>query len=696
MKPVSDDVLDRLLTRLPSHLLARDEEAGGLLRTLLGAVAAELDLLERDIDALYDSWFVETCAEWVLPYLADLVGLEDLPPDFGPNTSRRAYVANTVAYRRRKGTVAVLEQVARDVSGWQARAVEYYRLLATTTHVNHVRTDRPATACLRDALDLTALDHAGAQSFARGLDPLAHTAEVRRISSRRGRYGIPRVGVFLYPLHVYDVEWSTAQPSGTGFSVDPLGRTVPLFAPPRADEDIEHLSDEADLSVPLRPRRLLALLRAARRGDLEPESLPVGVRIDPGGIVLSPSRVRACGLEDLDPDTPTGEWQAMIDPVSGRLTCYDGSAVATPTAVWVRYAYGGMAEVGAGTYDRTDAHEVAIASDRYRRDPESDDAQIAVRAGATAPSTDVPSVADALSAAAAHWAALGGGATYFISIRDSASYSGALDVEIPAKTRLVIVGADWPVRVLRNGDVRAPQPGVYSPGGVRPHLAGPLRVTGGAGSSLILDGVVLGGELVVLAGDLGSLTVTQCTLASAIRVQSGSPGTNGGLRMRLGRSVVADVNLGAPVPELAVADSVVTGAVAGASVHAAFEASTVFGAVTVRSLDGTSCVFDSTVTVEHRQLGCLRFSYAAAGSRPPRRFRCAPDDVAPVFVSRESGSPAFAALAAGCPAAIRAGGEHGAEMGVHYHLRRTARVAAAQRAVADYVPVQIEFGIFGS
>lgn len=37
----------------------------------------------------------------------------------------RAWVANTLAYRRRKGTALVLEQLARDVTGWPATAVEF-------------------------------------------------------------------------------------------------------------------------------------------------------------------------------------------------------------------------------------------------------------------------------------------------------------------------------------------------------------------------------------------------------------------------------------------------------------------------------------------------------------------------------------------------------------------------------------------
>ena len=714
----ADGALERLLDRLPSHVVARDEESGGLLRALLRAVAAELEVLEGDLDDLYDAWFVETCAEWVVPYLADLVGVAELPPDLGAGTTRRTFVANTVGYRRRKGTVAVLEQVARDVTGWPARAVEFYRLLVTSTHVNHVRADRPASASLRGAarLDLTALDHAGAAALSPGLDPLAHTAEVRRIDSRRGRYGRSAVGVFLYPLQVYEVGapdgsldatgledgWSEARPSGTGFTVDPLGRETPLFAAPAADVGIEHLSGEDDLPVPLRPRRLLALLGAARRGQLDPAALPLGVRVGATGTALPPERIRVCGLEDLNPGS--SDLQIMVEPGVGRLTAYLNGAVTDPGVVFVRYAYGGLADVGAGTYDRSDLHDRVLAADRYDGRPGTD-RQLSVRAGASPSQDVVGSVADAFARAADEWAAVDGtspaGGTYVISIGDSGSYPAALDIAIPPATRLVLVAAGWPERVLRNGEVLAPQPGVYVPDGLRPHLLGSLTVTGGPGSSLVLDGVTLEGDLVVAAGSLGALTVAQSTVTGRARV-AGDPGSaNGDLQITVVRSILGGVELTAPVPALGMTDSVVDGDLTGGSVHASFEGCTVFGDVTVRSMDASSCVFDGTVTAEHRQVGCLRFSYTGPGSLTPRRYRCVPADAAgtaagPVYASRDPGSPVYAGLASTCPAPIRTGGEGEAEMGVHHHLGRPLRVAAAAWALAPYVPVQIEIGILGS
>ncbi|GGR76727.1 hypothetical protein GCM10010169_21120 [Micromonospora fulviviridis] len=725
---MTEPALHRLLDLVPVHLLARDAQADGgtgPLTALLAAVAGELELLEADLDRLHDGFFVETCAEWLVPYLADLVGLAELPPDLGVTVSRRALVANTVAYRRRKGTVAVLEQVARDVTGWPARAVEHHPLLVGTTHVNHVRPDRPATVSLRGAARIEAAAVVSPPGPRGALDPLTHTAEVRRIPTRRGRYGIDHVAVHLFPTQAYELGapeadppagpnggWSAARAVADHWTFDPLGRAVPLYAPPRREEAVERLATEVDLPVPLRPRRLLDLLGQARAGTLAATALPLGVRLRVGGVDqpdLTPDRIRVCHLEDLAPDPAP---QVMVDPVAGRLRVH---APAAPDAVFVRYAYGGLADVGAGTYDRTAAHEALLATDPgapvTADGPDAPPAagQTQVCSGTPAPVGSVPTLAAGLAAAEASWAAPGSttrGGTYVVSVADSASYPGDVAVTVPAGTRLVLVAAGWPTRRRPDGEVLAPVPGRYAPDGLRPHLRGSLRITGEPGSSVVVDGLLVEGDVVVAAGQLGHLTVAHGTVTGAVRVESAAGRPNSRLQLRLSRVVAGAVTLAATVPMATVDTSVLDAtagggtALAGEGVHACLEGSTVRGAVRVRSLDASSCVLDGPVEVAHRQVGCLRFSYVAPGSRTPRRYRCVPADgepgPLPVYAATDPASPAYPALAGSCPVVIREGGEDRAEPGVHHHLRRPLRLRAAQRQLDPYRPVGIELGIFGS
>ena len=66
---------DRLYALLPAVYRVRDAAHGQQLRALLRVIGRELQVLDEDIERLYDNWFVETCAEWVVPYLGDLLGV---------------------------------------------------------------------------------------------------------------------------------------------------------------------------------------------------------------------------------------------------------------------------------------------------------------------------------------------------------------------------------------------------------------------------------------------------------------------------------------------------------------------------------------------------------------------------------------------------------------------------------------------
>ncbi|WP_282004277.1 phage tail protein [Propioniciclava sinopodophylli] len=678
---------DDLFGLLPRHIRARD---AGLLRALLETVASEASVLDADLRALYDDWFVETASPWVLPYLADLLGIDDLPEGAG----RRAVVANTLDYRRRKGTVAVAEQVARDVVGRPARAVEYLRLLAVTAHVNHVRLERPGVAEVRRTDELSSPRVAGG-----ALDPLMHTAEVRRAPSGRGRYGINHVWVHSFGTAVFELVDDAAAPGADAWWVHPLGVPTPLFAVPRAEDSMEHLAAEEDLPVPLRPRRLLGLLSRVRAGALGAGALPVSVSlVFAGGTVeVAPERLLVCRLEDL-PASASG-WHAMVDTVLGHVRLYsDGALVvpgdaAAPEAVLVTHCVGGRA-VGAGSYDRSDVHEDALASDGYVPRLDGVVAQHAVDLGAG------DSLADALTDVASEWAGTGGadptaGGTSVVSVGDSGVWPAALAVEVPDATRLVLVAASWTPRLLASGAMAPAVPGVYAPDGMRPVLRGNVTVTGRDGAAVLLDGLYVVGDLVVNADGMTAVTVSQCTVTGSVRVvDTGDAGANG-LTVRVLRSLVGRLDLAGTVPAVEVTDSVVSPEVAGAAVsgatltargaHVSVTGATVRGGVACRTLEGTDALLDGTVVVAHRQVGCLRYSFVGPGSRTPRQFQ--PAVGRPSYGSVEPGDPDFLVLASD---ALETASESGNEVGVDAHLRRPELLAAALRLVAAHLPVGVD------
>jgi len=198
---MSDLSQERLYQLLPAVHRIRDAEQGEVLHALLGVIEEELQRLEADIGGLYDNWFIETCDEWVVPYIGDLLSVRGLFSVQGPPFSQRTLVANTLAFRRRKGTAAVLEQLARAVTGWPAVAVEFFELLAATQYLNHVRSGKGGTVDLRAMEQLELLNGPFEQS--------AHLAETRHIDNGRGKYNIPQVGLFLWRLEAYFIEQVT-------------------------------------------------------------------------------------------------------------------------------------------------------------------------------------------------------------------------------------------------------------------------------------------------------------------------------------------------------------------------------------------------------------------------------------------------------------------------------------------------------
>ena len=91
------------------------------LRAYLAAIEAAFGALHDNIGQLYDDLFIDTCDDWVIPYLADLLGTTHLK---GEPRTLRADVADTIALRRRKGTLGAIERLAVNLTGWACRGVE--------------------------------------------------------------------------------------------------------------------------------------------------------------------------------------------------------------------------------------------------------------------------------------------------------------------------------------------------------------------------------------------------------------------------------------------------------------------------------------------------------------------------------------------------------------------------------------------
>ena len=62
-----------LLPLLPAVLRSRDIERGEPLRALIELIEEQARVVQEQVSGFYDDLFVETCGDWVVPYIGDLV-----------------------------------------------------------------------------------------------------------------------------------------------------------------------------------------------------------------------------------------------------------------------------------------------------------------------------------------------------------------------------------------------------------------------------------------------------------------------------------------------------------------------------------------------------------------------------------------------------------------------------------------------
>lgn len=721
-----DRISSDLFQRLPGHFRVRDAEAGHALRALMELFRAELQVLERDIDQLYDNWFVETCEPWVLPYLAELVGARPMR-EIGTDQAGllRAYVANVLQYRQAKGTAAVVEQVARDVSGWSVVAVEFFQRLTTAQHVNHLRPEAPAFADVRQA--------ASARRSRGPFSAIPHAAAAGTPAGWAGRYNIPHMGLLIWRAAAAPL-WMLENP-GPGYlggaeprpdapdpgrpAFDPLGRELPLVNRPAADLSVAARMSPRSVPAVIDRDDLRLALDAARATGTTPgrwfeDHPPFRIRL--GGAEVPPAKLFSCNLAKAGDGTwrrPANPGEVLVDPRIGRMSLHpedEGKTLETG------FAHAPAFDIGGGPYDRRASlgkwlPDLAPAG-------EAPPWQIGVSHRA-AVVTNTPlqggPVVASLREAVKRWNAQATpGARGIIAVMDNGTYAENLTalrrIRLPAGSRLAITAAAWPLHEA-GGGVLSRVAGELSPVNRRPLLLGGITVEAakageGTQGSLILDGLVVAGPLLAEAkGDLGALRLYNCTIgASGDRLEHPirSLADNRRMSLSLERCIVARIDLPLAEGGLVIDRSILgedreaDGAAApmvlrAPLMDAQITGTTVMGGAACRSLAASDCLFVGRIDVAHRQTGCLRFSYAPEASVLPRRYRCAPrpgetPPPRPVFVSSRFQDRGFGQLSQRCALSILEGADGGLEMGVGFANRDPARRANILDAVQEFAP----------
>ncbi|HEX8168748.1 MAG TPA: hypothetical protein VF601_23550 [Beijerinckiaceae bacterium] len=740
----SNAAADKLYGLLPSHIREKDAAEGEPLRGLLRIIEKQADAVEGDIRQLQEDAFIETCEPWVIPYIGDLVGTTplfddsrardgdtaaDLFPDLDTPNLRpplvlrgRADVAKTIYYRRRKGTLPMLEELARDVTGWAAHAVEFFELLGWTQWIrNHVRMHARRTPDIRSVERMDRLN--------RAFDEIQHTVDVRPIAQDEGWHNIRNIGFFLWRLGAYRMEAVEARHlGGFRYYFSPLGNSAPLFSRQRREGDEAGLATELHVPQPIRPARFYEDLKTygelpAPKPDFTDfyglfDAIP-GFNVAPAPSLVvfvdgNPVPAADVRCRNLSTFSQPDDAEIAVDVARGRLAIGPDLIPASgdPAKVEVYYHYGFPADLGGGPY----ARRAWLARDGV---------VFAVDGSGN------PGTFDTVTAALAAWIAADR-PTAVIRIGDNRTYREALAIDLqPAKgNSLTIEAADR----------------------CRPHLRldSPLVITGDRSDfTLTLGGCLIEGS-VDLQGSLHRLRLLHTTLVPGVSIAEPGPPPNlpsvtasGGdanpiLRVEIASSIVGPLRIPEHAEGLFVIDSIVDGtgtaAIAGVGAPMArgpalrLERTTVRGATRVRQIDlATEAIFDGLVTADRIQVGCVRFSYVDPKSRTPRRYRCQPDlagrreieaveaasgplsetdrnavrarvarRVRPEYTAEAYGQPAYLQLSLRGPAEIATGAEDGSEMGAYCHLKQPQREANLRLRLEEYLPFGLDYGFIYS
>jgi len=753
---------DRLNKLLPAVYRMRDADEKYPLQALLRVIAEQVNVVEDDVQQLYEDWFIETAEDWVVPYIADLIGYSpvsdagqagEVTTAEGRALNRvlipRREVANTIAYRRRKGTLSLLELLATDVAGWPSRAVEFFTLLGWNQNVNHLHLLRAQTIDIRWVGKLGLINGP--------FDPLAHTVDVRRINSHRtiGRYNIPSVGVFVWRLRSYSITGSRPHcaedvgPNCYTFSV--LGQDAPLFVKPEPEPEPTHIAEE--MNVPAAIRRL-AFAKHQERFYGAGKSFAIWGEGWAGFDPKQPVPVEAIVPTDLS------DWQyapplkhIAVDPVLGRFAFPLDQDQLPKKGVRVTYHYGFSADVGGGEYTRPILDP--SARDVQKADPKDPTKIISetveptfYRVGEDQP---LRHLRDALD----HWREEKP-LDAVIEINDSGVYVEPVNIHLDVGHTLQLRAANGARPVIRMLDWQMDLPDA-------------LSVTMCRESRFTLDGLLLTGRGMQVHGPKcdqpedprdpicgAEVVIRHCTLVPGWGLECDCEPShpaepslelyNIRANVRIEHTILGSIQIhedevrDEPIPvcitdtilDATAAEKEAIGAPGYAVAHAVLtiKRCTVFGIVDVHAVElAENCIFNDCLNVARRQLGCMRFCYVPFGCRTPKRYHGQPDLVAqaieeklraeavaknepappqaeldaakarerlrvkPQFNSKRYGAPTYCQLADTCAEEIKRGADDESEMGVFHDLFQPQREANLLARLEEFTPAGMDAGI---
>jgi len=685
---------ETLYDLLPAVYRQRDEHEGKPLESLVEIVAEQIELLENDIDGLYNNWFIETCDPWIVPYIGNLLGVKGLHKSGKFASNQRSQIANTTMYRSTKGTLSILEQIAYDTTKWHVHAIEFFKRLNRTQYLNHIKPNVIYGINLRDEKILKSIDTP--------FDQAAHNIDVRSITSKRGYHNIQNLGFFFWrikALPVLDAPAFRHDLNGR-FFFSQTGHDMQLFNHPQPENEVSHITEEHHLPIPISISTL--------RDDLdkedckyysdEPSITKKSITIRADGRVINSEDIMACDLSQWEEIQPK-KGKVAIDPVLGRIHFSDNRI---PKKVYVSYHYGFSSEIGGGFFKRDADNDNAQNND----DVDIKEYQISAR---KASPTTSKSINDAIAKMIGD-----NEKKAVLLIKDSEIYQESINILIPEDCEFLSIRAEEEQRPTILTDT-------------------PIIISGkNENSNVEFDGILVGGKDGISSSNslmkisknskINRIDIKNCTFVPSYIMKKEKKDKvtpsiivetdNDLLEMTIKNSIVGPIIGSETRARFTIKDSIIDGTKKSASIvghKINLKNTTVFGPVTADFIEATNTIFNEIITVKRRQDGCVRFCYIPEGSRIPMPYHCQPNypdgslenikndiklKVKPRFVSTLYGHSAYAQLHQSIAKEIFEGGDNESEIGVYNTLYQPQRLRNFIDSFDEYLRFGMQAGVF--
>jgi len=711
---------DKLWNLLPAVYRAQDTDLfdkPGPLREMVNRIGVQAAIVRRSIDRLWEDQSIETCDDWVIAYIGDLLAT-NLIASLDAR-GQRLDVAKTIYYRRRKGTVAILEEIAQDITGWNVRVIEFFHRLGRTRHNLDPAIGFPANTTdpngnrklqwaqgLVGSLTQTPMggwadlrNVYGAAKAYSAFDEFFYTADFRRGRGQVGWHNIPRLGVFLWRLYSNPagepINSSLAQTvpnKGIGitpveyinckgqYSFDPTGREIPLFADasrPFGDNWVSPAEWQlpVEISKALLEHELSYLYATEQNDSISFNSIGI---FDGQGNLISVGQITADPRNWNAPTNPRrADFAFLIDPEKGKLITGEK---APGEKVLVTYHYGFSSTSGAGSYDRRILRQTPTSMPNPQQEAIAGEDKLVTPLGTLAP-------------------------TGTLTILDSLTYTQVSNV---AEIEKVTLRAENKTRPLIRLTASTSDASVW--------------VFDGANDSseLVLEGLFVSGGDIVFRGKFKSIILNCCTFdpgevgdspatyAKAVDGRDLIPcrlWIEGQVEeLTVNRCILGAIGtkLKGAIAKLTVTDSIIQSlgtelAINLSSGEVNLTRCTVLGKANVHQLEASECILDDVVQVYNSQIGCVRFSAWATGSTLPKPYESVEIlPKSPLFTTHRFGQPGYGQLQLGADTAIlaakegktiTAGAQDGSEMGAFAREKYPIKERSLRIKYEEYMPL---------